>query len=189
MVCPSLLQCLSSSPRVRVSSWSRGRGGIPARRRWRRGRGSCWPGAEGLRTTEVAARLGIDIGTVRKWRNRFGADRLDGLVDVTAAGAAAHDHRRAGRGGDHQDVGVDPARGDALPGTRTLRRWRPLGRVRPGRSQTGLPATAARARRSWRGAAFLFAGLGRVCGDCPSSRVGSGRRATARCAWLLEVGR
>jgi hypothetical protein len=35
--------------------------------------------AEGLKNTEIAARLAIDISTVRKWRNRFAATRLDGL--------------------------------------------------------------------------------------------------------------
>ncbi len=37
--------------------------------------------AEGLKNTEIAERLAIDIATARKWRNRFAADRLDGLVD------------------------------------------------------------------------------------------------------------
>jgi transposase len=42
--------------------------------------------AERLKNTEIADRLGVDIGTVRKWRNRFAADRLDGLVDEPRPG-------------------------------------------------------------------------------------------------------
>lgn len=37
--------------------------------------------AEGLQSKEVAARLGIHEHTVGKWRRRFAADRLDGLLD------------------------------------------------------------------------------------------------------------
>jgi transposase len=42
--------------------------------------------AEGLKNTEIARRFGVDIATVRKWRNRFAADRLDGLVDEPRPG-------------------------------------------------------------------------------------------------------
>jgi transposase len=42
--------------------------------------------AEGLKNTEIAQRLGLDISTVRKWRSRFAADRLDGLVDEPRPG-------------------------------------------------------------------------------------------------------
>ena len=42
--------------------------------------------AEGLNNTEIAARLGIDVSTTRKWRNRFASERLDGLVDEPRPG-------------------------------------------------------------------------------------------------------
>lgn len=37
--------------------------------------------AEGLKNTEIAARLGVDRSSVTKWRNRFAEHRLDGLTD------------------------------------------------------------------------------------------------------------
>ena len=42
--------------------------------------------AEGLSSSEVARRLGIHVGTARKWRNRFAEQRLDGLVDEPLPG-------------------------------------------------------------------------------------------------------
>ena len=42
--------------------------------------------AEGLGNTAIAAELGIDGGTARKWRARFLADRLDGLLDEPRPG-------------------------------------------------------------------------------------------------------
>src|SRR3954466_16091788 len=42
--------------------------------------------AEGLKNTEIAERLDIDHATVRKWRNRFGELRLDGLTDEPRPG-------------------------------------------------------------------------------------------------------
>jgi transposase len=45
--------------------------------------------AEGEAThAEIAAELGCNPTTVGKWRNRFGADRIDGLVDAPRPGAA-----------------------------------------------------------------------------------------------------
>jgi transposase len=42
--------------------------------------------AEGLKNTEIAAKLDIDHATVRKWRNRFAELRLDGLTDEPRPG-------------------------------------------------------------------------------------------------------
>jgi transposase len=42
--------------------------------------------AEGPGNTEIAARLGIAVSSVRKWRNRFAAHRLDGLTDEPRPG-------------------------------------------------------------------------------------------------------
>src|SRR3954465_2591946 len=59
--------------------------------RWRRRRSSAQAlalrarivllAADGLQNTEIAARLGISRPPVTKWRNRFVAQRLDGLSD------------------------------------------------------------------------------------------------------------
>jgi transposase len=42
--------------------------------------------AEGAGNTEIAARLGIAVGSVRKWRKRFAEHRLDGLTDEPRPG-------------------------------------------------------------------------------------------------------
>jgi transposase len=49
--------------------------------------------AEGLSNKEVAAREGVSMPTVGKWRARFVESRLDGLVDDPRAGPPGDDHR------------------------------------------------------------------------------------------------
>jgi transposase len=44
--------------------------------------------ADGLTHAEIASNLGCNPVTVGKWRHRFAADRLDGLVDAPRPGAA-----------------------------------------------------------------------------------------------------
>jgi transposase len=44
--------------------------------------------AEGRSNVDVAAELSINKATVSKWRHRFAADRLDGLMDAPRPGAA-----------------------------------------------------------------------------------------------------
>jgi transposase len=43
--------------------------------------------AEGFQSKEVAGKLGVDAGTVGKWRRRFAAHRVDGLRDEPRSGA------------------------------------------------------------------------------------------------------
>jgi transposase len=43
--------------------------------------------AEGGHNTDIAERLGVNRATVRKWRARFMAERLDGLHDEPRPGA------------------------------------------------------------------------------------------------------
>jgi transposase len=42
--------------------------------------------AEGLNNVEIADRLSVALSTVRKWRNRFAPERLDGLLDEPRPG-------------------------------------------------------------------------------------------------------
>src|SRR2546423_11636412 len=43
--------------------------------------------ADGLSNSEVSRRLGVSLPTVGKWRQRFIADRVDGLRDEPRRGA------------------------------------------------------------------------------------------------------
>lgn len=42
--------------------------------------------AAGLANARIAARLGLKVDTVRKWRGRFAADRIEGLKDLPRSG-------------------------------------------------------------------------------------------------------
>ena len=46
--------------------------------------------AAGLTNAVIAARLGLTVGTVGKWRGRFATDRLDGLTDRPRSGRPPH---------------------------------------------------------------------------------------------------
>jgi transposase len=74
---------LSDDERAQLQSWSRRRtsaAGLAARSK------IVLAAAEGGSNTEIAARLGVDRGTVRTWRNRFAERRLDGVVDEPRPG-------------------------------------------------------------------------------------------------------
>lgn len=47
--------------------------------------------ADGLQSKVVAVGLGVHEHTVGKWRRRFLADRIDGLLDEARPEQAAHD--------------------------------------------------------------------------------------------------
>jgi transposase len=74
---------LSDSEREQLESWSR---------RWTSAHALAQRSrivlltAEGLRTGEIASRMGVHRNTVAKWRGRFEAERLDGLVDEPRPG-------------------------------------------------------------------------------------------------------
>ena len=74
---------MSEAEREQLESWARR--GKSAQALAQRSR-IVLAAAEGLKNTEIAQRLGLDQGTVRKWRARFAVDRLDGLVDEPRPG-------------------------------------------------------------------------------------------------------
>ena len=74
---------LSGSEREQLESWARR--GKSAQALAVRSR-IVLAAAEGLKNTEIAERLSLDHGTVRKWRTRFARDRLDGLLDEPRPG-------------------------------------------------------------------------------------------------------
>ncbi len=59
--------------------------------------------AEGGANTAIAARLGVNRATVAKWRHRFAADRLEGLVDAPRPGAERTIGRRGRDPGDRPE--------------------------------------------------------------------------------------
>jgi transposase len=74
---------LSEAERAQLESWSRRRTSAQALAERSR---IVLLAAEGLNNTEIAARLGVHRGTARRWRTRFVAERLDGLVDEPRPG-------------------------------------------------------------------------------------------------------
>src|SRR5690348_3134198 len=74
---------LSDDERVRLQAWARrttSANGLAMRSR------IVLAAADGLSNTAIAAELGIVVGSARKWRTRFLADRLDGLLDEPRPG-------------------------------------------------------------------------------------------------------
>ena len=74
---------LSDAERDQLEAWTRRRTSAQALAQRAR---IVLAAAEGLKNTEIAERLDIDHATVRKWRNRFGELRLDGLTDEPRPG-------------------------------------------------------------------------------------------------------
>jgi transposase len=74
---------LSDNERARLESWSRRR--TTAQALALRSR-IVLAAAEGLSNGEIAEQLGVSRPTVTKWRNRFGASRLEGLLDEPRPG-------------------------------------------------------------------------------------------------------
>jgi transposase len=74
---------LAESEREQLESWSRRHTSAQALALRAR---IVLAAAEGLNNTEVAALLAVKRDTVRKWRGRFVADRLDGLLDEPRPG-------------------------------------------------------------------------------------------------------
>src|SRR4051812_19395954 len=74
---------LSEAEREQLESWSRRRSSAQALAERSR---IVLAAAEGLITTEIARRLGVNVSTARRWRNRFAQHRLDGLTDEPRPG-------------------------------------------------------------------------------------------------------
>ena len=74
---------LSDEEREQLVAWSRRRTSAQALAERSR---IVLAAAEGLKNTEIAARLGIQRGTAAKWRSRFAEQRLEGLLDEPRPG-------------------------------------------------------------------------------------------------------
>ena len=74
---------LSLAEREQLESWSRRR--MSAQALAERSR-IVLAAADGLTTSEIARRLGVNVSTARRWRNRFAEHRLDGLTDEPRPG-------------------------------------------------------------------------------------------------------
>jgi transposase len=74
---------LSDSERDQLEAWARRRTSAQALAQRSR---IVLAAAEGLKNTEIAARLGVDRNMVMRWRSRFAERRLDGLLDEPRPG-------------------------------------------------------------------------------------------------------
>ena len=74
---------LSDQERAQLEAWERRRSSAQALALRSR---IVLAAAEGPNNTEIAGRLGIAVSSVRKWRNRFAEQRLDGLTDEPRPG-------------------------------------------------------------------------------------------------------
>src|SRR5688500_1418255 len=74
---------LSDDERAQLDAWTRRRTSAQALAQRAR---IVLLAADGLNNTEIAARLGLALSSVRKWRKRFVEHRLDGLTDEPRPG-------------------------------------------------------------------------------------------------------
>jgi transposase len=74
---------LADDERAQLEAWARRRSSAQALAQRSR---IVLAAAEGLNNTEIAARLGLAVSSVRKWRKRFSEQRLDGLTDEPRPG-------------------------------------------------------------------------------------------------------
>ncbi len=74
---------LTDEERAQLEAWARRRTSAQALAQRSR---IVLAAAEGLPNTEIARRLGIHRSVATRWRNRFAADRLDGLLDEPRPG-------------------------------------------------------------------------------------------------------
>ncbi len=68
----------SNWPMKSERRWCARRDGVRRRRRWRCGRGSCWPARTAGRTPRSPTISAVTGATVGKWRYRFAAEGLEG---------------------------------------------------------------------------------------------------------------
>jgi len=74
---------LSPAEREQLEAWSRRRTSAQALAERSR---IVLAAADGLSTSEIARRLGVNVSTARRWRTRFAVHRLDGLTDEPRPG-------------------------------------------------------------------------------------------------------
>ena len=96
---------LSESERARLEAWARRPNSAQSLAQRSRIVLVC---SEGLSSSEVARRLSLTVGTVRKWRSRFLADRLDGLLDEPRPGRPRTISDDPGRAGHHPTLESAP---------------------------------------------------------------------------------
>lgn len=76
--------------------------------------------AEGRANTQVGQDLGVSRETVRKWRARFAADRLEGLVDQPRSGAPRRITDEQVEAMVSRTLGQSPPAGDSHWSTRSM---------------------------------------------------------------------